>query len=82
MKRSHNCSVLLGSLATKGLGGIVYFSVHPDLSDSHIYGAYLEPGALGLPEREFYLDQDERANQIREHYRNYITDLLETEEIT
>ncbi len=72
-------STLIGSLTTKGLGGIFHFSVHPDLGDSHSYAAYLEPGALGLPERDFYLDQDERAIQIRDHYQRYIVRLLGAE---
>lgn len=70
---------LLGKLNKKGLGAVLNFSVHPDLGDSRIYAAYLEPGNLGLPERDFYLDQDDRAKQIRDTYQQYIIDLLSTE---
>src|SRR4030095_9280090 len=69
-------SKLLGFLTTKGLGGILHFSVHPDLGNSHIYASYLEPGGLGLPDREFYLEQDERAIQIRDQYLQYVIKLL------
>jgi putative endopeptidase len=75
IEKSHYGS-LLGFLVSKGLGGIVHFSVHPDLGDSHIYAAYLEPGSQGLPERDFYLDEDERAENIRNHYLKYITRLF------
>ncbi|MGB3080195.1 MAG: M13 family metallopeptidase [Saprospiraceae bacterium] len=74
-----NYGSLLGLLVSKGLGGLVHFSVHPDLGDSHIYAAYLEPGSQGLPERDFYLDDDERAENIRHHYLKYITRLFHEE---
>ncbi|MFZ1677165.1 MAG: M13 family metallopeptidase [Saprospiraceae bacterium] len=73
-----NYGSLLGLLVSKGLGGIVHFGVHPDLGDSHIYAAYLEPGSQGLPERDFYLDEDEHAENIRNHYLKYITRLFHT----
>ncbi|MEO6131411.1 MAG: M13 family metallopeptidase [Saprospiraceae bacterium] len=72
-------SYLFGSLIAKGLGGIINFSVHPDLADSHVYAAYLEPGSQGLPDREFYLDDNERAEKIREQYLAYITHIFRTE---
>ena len=74
-------STLLGHLIAKGLGGLVHFSVHPDLGDSHIYSGYLEVGAQGLPEREFYLDPDEHAAHIRDLYQEYIIELLHAEGI-
>lgn len=67
---------VLGQLATKGFGAFVHFSVHPDMGDSRRYAAYLEAGELGLPEREYYLEQDEKAIHIREQYRQYIIRLL------
>ncbi|HZV70528.1 MAG TPA: M13 family metallopeptidase [Saprospiraceae bacterium] len=74
-----NYSSLLGSLISKGLGGILHFSVHPDLGNSHIYAAYLEPGNQGLPDRDFYLEESEQAENIREHYLKYVTKLFHTE---
>ena len=43
----------LGKIALSGLQAFIHFSVHPDLEDSKKYAAYLEPGNLGLPEREY-----------------------------
>lgn len=74
-----NYGLLLGRLMTKGLSGIIHFSVHPDLGDSHIYAAYLEPGTQGLPDRDFYLEQDDKAEEIRRHYVKYITRLFHVE---
>ena len=70
---------LLGHLNARGFGALLSFGVHPDLGDSKIYAAYLEPGSLGLPERDFYLDQDEKATHIRAEYQQYITDILTRE---
>ena len=70
---------IIGHLTTKGFGVLIQFSVHPDLGNSSHYSAYLEPANLGLPEREFYLDQDEKANIIRKKYHQYITDIVTRE---
>lgn len=70
---------LLGMLSAKGFGAFLHFSVHPDLGDSSRYAAYIEAANLGLPEREFYLDQDEKAMIIRQKYLSYITGLLRHE---
>ncbi len=69
-------SKMTGTLTTHGLGAFIHFSVHPDLGDSKKYAAYLEPGSTGLPERDFYLDQDEKAIEIRIKYIDYICKLL------
>ncbi len=71
-----NLPATLGTLATKGLGALIHFSVHPNLGDSKRYASYVEAANLGLPEREYYLDQDEKTIVIREKYFDYIKRLL------
>ncbi len=70
---------VLGYLAAKGFEALVHFSVHPDLGNSHQYAAYIEVANLGLPEREFYLEDNKKAGRIREKYHNYIAQLLQSE---
>ena len=70
---------LLGRLISEGLGAIIHFGVHPDMGDSSIYTCYIEAGQTGLPERDFYLDDDAKAQDIRAAYQSYIQQLL-TEE--
>ena len=70
---------LIGHLTASGLSVFIAFSVHPDLGDSKKYAAYIEPANLGLPEREYYLDQDEKAVAIRNKYLHYLTDILHKE---
>lgn len=43
-----------------------------DLNDSSVNAAYIIPGGLGLPERDYYLDQDEKSKEIRQQYVDHI----------
>ena len=79
LKQHADLPSLMGALISSGLGGFLHFSVHADLGDSSIYAAYLEPANLGLPEREFYLDTDDKTALIREKYLHYIAFLLQSE---
>ncbi len=69
-------SALIGRLLKSDIGGLIQLNVHPDLGNSRIYSAYLEPAALGLPEREYYLEENEKTIKIRSRYRSYISNLL------
>ena len=69
----------LRELSGLGFGALVHFSVHPDLGNSKHYAAYIEVPNLGLPEREYYLEQDENTQRITEKYKTYIAVLLQLE---
>ena len=43
-----------------------------DLNDSSMNAAYIVPGGLGLPERDYYLDQDAKSKEIRQQYVDHI----------
>ncbi|AXG68581.1 neutral endopeptidase [Kordia sp. SMS9] len=49
----------------------------PNLSDSSMNAAYITPGGLGLPERDYYLDEDDKAKEIRAKYVAHITRMLQ-----
>ena len=53
------------------------FQVFPNLSKSTINAGYVTPGGLGLPERDFYLEQDEKSKEIRQQYVAHITRMLQ-----
>ena len=53
------------------------FQVFPNLSKSTVNAGYVTPGGLGLPDRDFYLDQDERSKEIRQQYVDHITRMLQ-----
>lgn len=53
------------------------FTSFPDLNDSDINAPYVTTGGLGLPDRDYYLDQDEKSKEIRGQYVDHITRMLQ-----
>ena len=43
-----------------------------DLNDSSMNAPYITPGGLGLPERDYYLDQDPHSKEIRQQYVDHM----------
>ncbi|WP_046743211.1 M13 family metallopeptidase [Kordia zhangzhouensis] len=52
-------------------------SAFANLNDSSMNAAYVGAGGLGLPERDYYLDQDEKSIEIREKYVAHIARMLQ-----
>lgn len=50
--------------------------VAPDEKNSQSYAIYLYQGGLGMPDRDYYLKQDEEKKNIRQAYQQYITKLF------
>ncbi|EIJ38628.1 putative metalloendopeptidase [Galbibacter orientalis DSM 19592] len=53
------------------------FGVGADAKDSNKNVASLGSGRLGLPDRDYYLDQDDESKEIREKYIAHITRMLQ-----
>ena len=51
---------LLGNLYVKGLAGIFGFFPEEDAKNSEIVVPYLSSGGLGLPDRDYYFDDDKK----------------------
>lgn len=51
--------------------------VFADLNNSAMNAVYLGPGGLGLPDRDFYLEQDEKSKEIREEYKKHTARMLQ-----
>ncbi len=51
-------------------------SVFADLNNSAMNAVYLSPTGLGLPERDYYLEDDEKSKEIREEYKKHIVKML------
>jgi len=49
----------------------------PDLNDSSMNIAWVGPGGLGLPDRDYYLEQDEKSKERRVQYLDHITKMLQ-----
>ncbi|MDX1582317.1 MAG: M13 family metallopeptidase N-terminal domain-containing protein, partial [Thermoanaerobaculia bacterium] len=48
----------------------------PDPADTTRYIAFVGQSGLGMPNRDYYLEDDERFVEYREAYRDYITTIL------
>ena len=46
-------------------------------NNSHMNIAYLAPGGLGLPDRDFYANEDEESVKIRDQYVDHIARMLQ-----
>ncbi|TPN82217.1 M13 family metallopeptidase [Aquimarina algicola] len=51
--------------------------VQADLNNSKMNAVYLGQGGLGLPDRDYYLDQDAKSKEIREEYKKHISRMLQ-----
>ncbi len=49
----------------------------PDFDNARMMLAALDQGGMGLPGREFYLNDDDKSKQIREEYLKHIARMLE-----
>ena len=60
-----------------GGGGFFSFGVRADAKDSNMNAAYLYPGGLGLPDRDYYVAEDSDSQEKRELYKEHITEMLQ-----
>ena len=51
--------------------------IQADLNNSAMNAVYLGGGGLGLPDRDFYLEQDEKSKEIREEYKKHTARMLQ-----
>ena len=72
-----------GVLATiahlKRAGSAVAFSffASPDAKDSNMYLAQLHQGGLGLPDRDYYFNDDEKSQKLRQQYVAHVARMLQ-----
>ena len=66
---------LLANLYVKGLAGIFGFFPEEDAKNSELVVPYLSSGGLGLPDRDYYFDEDKE--ETRNKYKIYLSNLYE-----
>jgi len=69
-------SVSLAVQMKRGAKGPFDVYVYQDLKDATKQVLYINQGGLGLPDRDYYFRNGERAEEIRKEYVNYIGQLL------
>lgn len=66
----------MGSAQRRGMGNVVMAFVEPDARKSDEYIVYVNQAGTNLPDRDYYLKDDERFQAIRKAYAQYIEALL------
>jgi putative endopeptidase len=67
---------LTAELHGSGIGLLFGMGVSPDFEDSSRHLLYLGQGGLGLPDRDYYLRDDEESQRLRALYREHVTAML------
>ena len=71
----------LGGLLRDGVAGPMIAYVSVDARDSDRYTVYLTQSGLTLPDRDYYLQDEPRYEQLRGQLVNYAADLLEVADV-
>lgn len=53
------------------------FYVYPDAKNPDVNAIYMSQSGLGLPDREYYLRDDEQFETYRTEYQSYVADMFE-----
>ena len=60
-----------------GGGGFFNFGVGADRKDSNMNVAYLNPGGLGLPDRDYYVADDSDSKDKKQKYEEHVARMLQ-----
>jgi putative endopeptidase len=66
----------IARLQKNGVNAVFLFTSEQDLKDSTQVIAGAGQGGLGLPDRSYYLDEDDRAKQLRTGYVEHMTKMF------
>ncbi len=77
IKNVNDLQAFLIEMEPKGGAGFFGFGVGSHPKDSNRNVAYLGAGGLGLPDRDYYVKDDEDSKEKREKYITYITKMLQ-----
>ncbi len=67
----------IAHLQQAGVNAVFEFGSEQDLKDSTQVIAGAVQGGLGLPDRQYYLDDDERSKQLRTAYVQHVTHMFQ-----
>ncbi|MEL7005009.1 MAG: M13 family metallopeptidase N-terminal domain-containing protein [Bacteroidota bacterium] len=66
---------LIAEMAPYSFRPFFNMAIRPDRKKSDEIAVYISQGGLGLPNRDYYLKTDEKSEQIKENYLQYIKGL-------
>jgi putative endopeptidase len=62
----------LARLHDENTRALFSFSVRPDAKNSNEQIAQIDQGGMGLPDRDYYLNNDERSTELRDKYQQHV----------
>lgn len=77
IKNVEDLQTVLAKKAAVIASPFMALGVFANLSDSKMNAAYIGLGGLGLPERDYYLDQDDKSKEIRNQYLAHVAKMLQ-----
>ncbi len=66
----------LGALQSQGVPALFTFSAQPDLHNASVEIANVSQGGLGLPDRDYYLNSDDKSKETRDKYREHMVKMF------
>ena len=79
--KSHEDVGVMMADASLGLPTPIAPFVGVDLKDVKNYVVYLTQAGLGMPNRSYYLDEDEKSDAIRAGYVTFLTEMLKAADV-
>lgn len=76
IKTSVDASRIMGHFMRLGIPTPIDMYVQPDAKNSKRYALWLSQSGLGLPDRDYYTNEDGRFADVRTKYREHIATLL------
>jgi predicted metalloendopeptidase len=67
---------LVARLHLEGVAALFRYGSQPDFKQASLNIAALDQGGLGLPDREYYLGEEERFTRVREQYVPHVRRML------
>lgn len=67
---------MVAHLHSIGVNSLFEFHAQPDLHDATVETATVLQGGLGLPDRDYYINQDEKSRQTRARYLAHIATMF------
>ncbi|QEE48663.1 M13 family metallopeptidase [Flavobacterium alkalisoli] len=76
VKDVHGLQQLLSDMEPEGGLGFFNLGVGADAKDSNKNVLYIGPGALGLPDRDYYVSDDDDSKEKKEKYEQHVARML------
>jgi endothelin-converting enzyme/putative endopeptidase len=77
MKSKADLPRVVAQLHRLGADAVFSFGAEQDFKDASVVIAWLDQGGLGLPDRDYYLKDDERSTGLRKAYTAHVAKMLE-----